>query len=265
MLAIYKLKKETVRITGKSHYRINTGESGCPPEHTWTGKWNSSECPCPLPFYRILPPTGIIIVTTAINIIPVQQRLTIILQIWKPGRPGFKSATTLPVSQEWTTASTNTSQLGRCNKGNTRHLRPTLYDLLVQEALKFFESGDIDINNPVYTFELDQADALKLAGISGLYSQTRDSFLQTQSHPAIPEITGLSCKRHKAGCTYRPGYSKTSVRIPEFCAPGKRETLFQGHGKYHAEVRQTTCFQPRFLLYGPMVPAKRRFLQALWR
>ena len=69
-------------------------------------------------------------------------------------------------------------------KGNTRHLRPTLYDLLAQEALKFFESGDIDINNPVYTFELDQADAFgNLQEFLAYNFKTRDSL--SSKHKAI--------------------------------------------------------------------------------
>ncbi len=44
-------------------------------------------------------------------------------------------------------------------KGNTRHLRPTLYDLLVHRALDYFRSDEIDIKKPAYKFEVDNPAA----------------------------------------------------------------------------------------------------------
>ncbi|GAC1449792.1 MAG: hypothetical protein NVSMB7_11890 [Chitinophagaceae bacterium] len=42
-------------------------------------------------------------------------------------------------------------------KGNTRYLRPTLYDLLAHRALEYFKDGDRDITNPAYEFEINDA------------------------------------------------------------------------------------------------------------
>ena len=44
-------------------------------------------------------------------------------------------------------------------KGNVRHLRPTLFDLLAHRALDYFENDERDINKPAYAFEIDQASA----------------------------------------------------------------------------------------------------------
>jgi hypothetical protein len=44
-------------------------------------------------------------------------------------------------------------------KGNVRHLRPTLYDLLAHQALDYFENDERDITKPAYAFEIDQASA----------------------------------------------------------------------------------------------------------
>jgi len=44
-------------------------------------------------------------------------------------------------------------------KGNVRHLRPTLYDLLVHRALSYFQNDERDIAKPAYAFEIDQASA----------------------------------------------------------------------------------------------------------
>jgi hypothetical protein len=49
-------------------------------------------------------------------------------------------------------------------KGNVRHLRPTLYDLLAQRALAYFENDERDIKKPAYAFEIDQASAFDPAG-----------------------------------------------------------------------------------------------------
>lgn len=48
-------------------------------------------------------------------------------------------------------------------KGNMRHLRPTLYDLLAHKALGYFESDERDITKPAYAFEIDQASAFEPA------------------------------------------------------------------------------------------------------
>lgn len=44
-------------------------------------------------------------------------------------------------------------------KGNMRHLRPSLFDLLVHRALSYFENDERDIAKPSYAFEIDQASA----------------------------------------------------------------------------------------------------------
>jgi len=44
-------------------------------------------------------------------------------------------------------------------KGNVRHLRPTLYDLLAHRALSYFKNDERDIKKPAYAFEIDQASA----------------------------------------------------------------------------------------------------------
>jgi TonB-dependent SusC/RagA subfamily outer membrane receptor len=44
-------------------------------------------------------------------------------------------------------------------KGNVRHLRPTLFDLLAHRALEYFKNDERDIAKPAYAFEIDQASA----------------------------------------------------------------------------------------------------------
>src|SRR6187431_634964 len=44
-------------------------------------------------------------------------------------------------------------------KGNTRNLRPTLYDLLAHRALEYFSNDERGIKKPAYDFEIDQASA----------------------------------------------------------------------------------------------------------
>ncbi len=45
-------------------------------------------------------------------------------------------------------------------EGNSRELRPTLYDLLAYTALEYFKSGISNNNKPEYAFEMDDAAAL---------------------------------------------------------------------------------------------------------
>ena len=44
-------------------------------------------------------------------------------------------------------------------KGNVRHLRPTVFDLLAHRALGYFQNDERDIAKPAYAFEIDQASA----------------------------------------------------------------------------------------------------------
>jgi hypothetical protein len=44
-------------------------------------------------------------------------------------------------------------------KGNVRHLRPTLYDLLAQKALPYFKNDERDLAKPAYTFQVDSPEA----------------------------------------------------------------------------------------------------------
>lgn len=44
-------------------------------------------------------------------------------------------------------------------RGNMRHLRPTLYDLLAHRALAYFENDERDISKPAFAFAIDQASA----------------------------------------------------------------------------------------------------------
>lgn len=44
-------------------------------------------------------------------------------------------------------------------KGNVRHLRPTLFDLLANRALDYFKNDERDINKPAYAFTIHEAAA----------------------------------------------------------------------------------------------------------
>ena len=50
-------------------------------------------------------------------------------------------------------------------KGNVRALRPTLFDLLANNALDYFETDERDLNRPAYAFEIDDQAAFADAGV----------------------------------------------------------------------------------------------------
>jgi uncharacterized protein YfaS (alpha-2-macroglobulin family) len=50
-------------------------------------------------------------------------------------------------------------------KGNTRYLRPTLYDLLAHRALDYFKSDERDINRPSYYFEIKDKEVFAPAKV----------------------------------------------------------------------------------------------------
>ena len=47
--------------------------------------------------------------------------------------------------------------------GNTRNLRPTLFDLLANRAIEYFKSDERDIKKPAYAFEINQPSAFDSA------------------------------------------------------------------------------------------------------
>lgn len=48
-------------------------------------------------------------------------------------------------------------------KGNVRHLRPTLYDLLAHRALEYFKNNERDIKKPAYAFNMNRPEAFAQA------------------------------------------------------------------------------------------------------
>jgi hypothetical protein len=61
-------------------------------------------------------------------------------------------------------------------KGNVRHLRPTLFDLLAHRALDYFKNDERDITRPAYAFEIDQPAAFNpAADFVHLKFATKDS------------------------------------------------------------------------------------------
>jgi hypothetical protein len=73
-------------------------------------------------------------------------------------------------------------------KGNMRHLRPTLFDLLAHRALNYFENDEREISNPAYAFEIDLASAFDPAA----------DFI-TRKFPTRDELS----LHHKALLTYQ--------------------------------------------------------------
>lgn len=62
-------------------------------------------------------------------------------------------------------------------KGNVRHLRPSLYDLLAHRAISYFENDERDIKKPAYAFEINQASAFDpAAGFVKNKFPAKDSF-----------------------------------------------------------------------------------------
>jgi uncharacterized protein YfaS (alpha-2-macroglobulin family) len=64
------------------------------------------------------------------------------------------------------------------SKGNVRHLRPTLYDLLAHRALEYFRNDERDISKPAYAFEVNQPQAFAPATRFAAFNfSTKDSLL----------------------------------------------------------------------------------------
>lgn len=61
-------------------------------------------------------------------------------------------------------------------KGNVRHLRPTLFDLLAFRALDYFTNDEREVNKPAYAFEITDAAAFAEAPVFAAHKFiTRDS------------------------------------------------------------------------------------------
>jgi len=55
-------------------------------------------------------------------------------------------------------------------KGNTRHLRPTLYDLLAHRALNYLKNDERNLNKPSYAFELNDSAVFAEASVFSNYA-----------------------------------------------------------------------------------------------
>jgi hypothetical protein len=79
------------------------------------------------------------------------------------------------------------------DKGNTRLLRPTLYDLLAHRALGYFVNDERDIKKPAYAFEISQPEAFAPAARFARFAfTTRDTFsLQHKALQIYQELIKL--------------------------------------------------------------------------
>ena len=75
-------------------------------------------------------------------------------------------------------------------KGNTRELRPSLYDLLAHRALDYFKNDERDITKPAYAFEINQAEAFAAAADFVKQKFTTNDSLSLH-HKAILLFQGL--------------------------------------------------------------------------
>ena len=62
-------------------------------------------------------------------------------------------------------------------KGNTRKLRPTLYDLLAHQALTYFTNDERDVNKPAYAFKLDDEQLFSEASRFATYDFKKEDTL----------------------------------------------------------------------------------------
>lgn len=65
---------------------------------------------------------------------------------------------------------------------NTRHLRPTLFDLLAFRAIEFFENGEKEITQPAFRFVMDDSAAFAPAGIFIKHQFSSKDSLSSQFH-----------------------------------------------------------------------------------
>lgn len=69
--------------------------------------------------------------------------------------------------------------------GNTRKLRPTLYDLLAHRALEYFKSGEAAVTNPVNQFELTDPAVFAPAGTFAAHHFTTADSASLQYHAVL--------------------------------------------------------------------------------
>jgi hypothetical protein len=82
------------------------------------------------------------------------------------------------------------------NKGNVRHLRPTLYDLLAHQALQYFQSSERTVKKPAYAFELTDVKAFAPAAVFAAHHfKTDDSLsLEFRALQIYQRLIGLHLK-----------------------------------------------------------------------
>lgn len=136
-------------------------------------------------------------------------------------------------------------------KGNTRYLRPTLYDLLAFRALDYFKSPERSVTKPAYTFEINQAVAFApAADFVKTRFETGDSLsLSFKALQLYQELLRFHLNDRKPDALIDADISRIQFVYQNAVHPDK-ETLYNQAlqkiaGKYAA---QPAAQQARFLM-----------------
>ncbi|MBO9595184.1 MAG: alpha-2-macroglobulin [Niabella sp.] len=137
-------------------------------------------------------------------------------------------------------------------KGNTRNLRPTLYDLLAFRALSYFQNPERSITQPAYTFEINQPAAFApAADFVKTRFETRDTLsLSFKALQLYQELLRFHLNDREPDALIDADISRIQFVYQNSVHPDKETLYNQALGKIAgtAPAAQPAAQQARFLM-----------------
>ena len=129
------------------------------------------------------------------------------------------------------------------SKGNVRHLRPTLYDLLAHRAIAYFDNDERDIKKPTYAFEIDQASAFDpAADFVTRKFPTKDSLsLQHKALLIYQQLIAFHLKDAKPDALIDVDIHRLQFVKQKSVHPDKDQLYFECIESYCTSVRKCSC------------------------
>ena len=136
-------------------------------------------------------------------------------------------------------------------KGNARHLRPTLYDLLAHKALEYFKTDEREISKPAYAFEIESSAAFAPAAqFASASFSTRDTLsVKHQSLTIYQELIRFHLEDTKPDALIDVDLDRLQYVRAHSTLPNKDELYKEALERLTAQYgSQPVAAQARYLL-----------------
>ena len=152
-------------------------------------------------------------------------------------------------------------------KGNVRHLRPTLFDLLTHRALDYFKNDERDITKPVYAFEINQASAFDPASdFIHRKFETKDSLsLEQKALLLYQQLISFHLNDANPDALVDVDIERIQFANEKGVQENKKELYLLALNHIVDQYENYPCYFPGFIFDGCPIQRRCRHLSTLWR